>query len=349
MSFDKSNFEKLRFDRFGFDNVLLNNTNDPDENMFNNLSQIDSVFYAAEEAATNFKKLNDKTFSVLHLNVRSLNKNFESFKELLTTIKFEFKVICLTETWCKNDPRNETLFNSENYTSINQVRKHGRGGGICVFIQNYLKFKLRSDLGTNSNDIESLVIEIINKNSKNVVINAQYRQPARDFIQYKSYLENFFNKMKHFNKAIYIVGDTNLNLIDYETNIQVKNYLNLLFQKNFIPVINKPTRVSRNNAAIIDHINTIHFLNNYLHSGIITADISDHFPVFLISKDLMLDSSNEPIHITKREINDKSIAYFKTPLSIVDWKPVLNENSPNNAYNEFLRILFGLDNEAFPK
>ena len=139
--------------------------------------------------------------------------------------------------------------------------------------------------------------------------------------------------MKNSNKAIYIAGDINLSLIDYKTNIKVKNYQKLLFQKNVIPVINKPTRVSRNNATIIDHINTNHFLNNYLHSGIIRADISDHFPIFLISKDLILDSSNEPIHITKREINDKSIAYFKTLLSIIEWKHVLNENSPNNAYN----------------
>ena len=84
------------------------------------------------------------------------------------------------------DLRNETLFNLENCTSINQVRKHGRGGGISVFIHSSLTFNLRSDLGTNSNDIESLVIEIINKNSKNVVINAQYRQTAGDFKQYKT-------------------------------------------------------------------------------------------------------------------------------------------------------------------
>ena len=75
-----------------------------------------------------------------------------------------------------------------------------------------------------------------------------------------------------------------------------------------------------------------------MHCGIITADISDHCPIFLISKDLMLDSSNESIRITTREINDKSIAYFKTIFSIVDWKHVLNGNSPNNAYNEFLMI-----------
>ena len=130
MSFDENDFEKLRFDPFGFDNfffffifdnVILNNTNDPDENIFNNLSQIDSICYALEEVATKFKKISDKTFSVLHLNVRILIQNFEYLKELLTTIKFEFKVIFLTETWYTDDSRNETLFNLENYTSINMA------------------------------------------------------------------------------------------------------------------------------------------------------------------------------------------------------------------------------------
>ena len=156
----------------------------------------------------------------------------------------------------------------------------------------------------------------------NYIIN----QPAGDFKQYQTYLENFFNKMKNSNKAIYTVDDTNLNLIDYETNIRVKNYLNLLFQKNYSR--HKPTRVSRNNATIINHIKINNFLNNDMHSGIL-----DHFPIFLILKHLMLDSSNEPMHITKQEIYDKSIAYFKTLLSSVDWKHVLNKYSLNNAYN----------------
>ena len=55
MSFHESNFERLRFDPNGLDNILLNNTNDPDENIFNSLSQKHSVFYVAEEAAKSFK------------------------------------------------------------------------------------------------------------------------------------------------------------------------------------------------------------------------------------------------------------------------------------------------------
>ena len=103
MSFDENNFEKLRFVPFGFQ---LDNTNAPDENIFHNLCQIDLLFYAFEEAATSLEKINDKTFSVLHLNVRSLNQNFESLKKLQTTIKFNYKAIFFTEIWCTDDPRN---------------------------------------------------------------------------------------------------------------------------------------------------------------------------------------------------------------------------------------------------
>ena len=39
--------------------------------------------------------------------------------------------------------------------------------------------------------------------------------------------------MNNSNKAIDTVDDRNLNLLDYETNIKVKNCLNLLFQKNY--------------------------------------------------------------------------------------------------------------------
>ena len=88
----KTTFEKLRFDPFSFDNVLLNNTNESDENIVNNLRQIDSVFYAVEEATSQKKNSMIKHFSVLPLNVRSLSRNFESLKELLTTIRISSNV-----------------------------------------------------------------------------------------------------------------------------------------------------------------------------------------------------------------------------------------------------------------
>ena len=67
-----------------------------------------------------------------------------------------------------------------------------------------------------------------------MAISAQDRQPASDFKQYKTYLENFFNKIKNSKMQYMSIR------VYYETNVEVKNYLTLLFQKNLIPVINKP-------------------------------------------------------------------------------------------------------------
>ena len=113
-------------------------------------------------------------------------------------------------------------------------------------MNNSLAFNLRSHLVRNSNDIESLAIETINKKSKNVVVSAQCRQLAGNFKQYKTYLEDFFNGMKNSIKAMYIVDDINLSLIDHETNVEVRNDLKLLFQDHFIPAINKLTQQCSN-------------------------------------------------------------------------------------------------------
>ena len=51
--------------------------------------------------------------------------------------------------------------------------------------------------------------------------------------------------MKTRDKSTYIVGDLNLNLLDYNVNAKVKTYANLLFQKYFIPLISKPTKISK--------------------------------------------------------------------------------------------------------
>ena len=52
-------------------------------------------------------KLQDLTLSenlcLLHLNIRSINANFENFKNLLEETDYTFNVICLSETWSNNE------------------------------------------------------------------------------------------------------------------------------------------------------------------------------------------------------------------------------------------------------
>ena len=68
------------------------------------------------------KENNDILFSVLHLNIRSLNKNFESLNNLLVEINFCFKVICITESWSSDDLHTNNRYQLPQYVSIYQVR-----------------------------------------------------------------------------------------------------------------------------------------------------------------------------------------------------------------------------------
>ena len=108
---------------------------------------------------------------MLQLNIRSLQKIFDSLLNLLMTLKFEFKVTCITETWCSDNSTNRNLFELPQNKSIHQVRRTGTCGGIAVFLHKSLTFSIRHDLSVNNTDIEALCIEIINKKSKNILIN----------------------------------------------------------------------------------------------------------------------------------------------------------------------------------
>ena len=52
------------------------------------------------------------------------------------------------------------------------------------------------------------------------------------------------------------MGNLNVNSFDYDNIESVKNFVNLLFQSEFLPLIQRATRVTRTTATAIDHITT---------------------------------------------------------------------------------------------
>ena len=202
----KADFESAAFRTFDFENILNNDSQDPDENFFNAFNFKDSQYFTPEESSRNLNNFDKSSFSMLHLNIRSLQKNFDSLFNLLMTLKFEFKVICITETWCSDNSMNHNLFELPQYKSIRQVRRTGRGGGIAVFLHESLTFNIRQDLSVNNADIEALCVEIINKKSKNILINTQYPQPAENFNEFEAYLNTFLGRSKTTDKTCFLVG-----------------------------------------------------------------------------------------------------------------------------------------------
>ena len=116
--------------------------------------------------------------SLLHINSRSLNRNFEYFENLLQSLNnLNFSVIGVSETWLHHD--SPQLFNLPNYTLIRADREGRRGGGVAFYIADNLKFRVRYDIKFQQTEV--LFIEIDNDKLKNCVIGLIYRPPDSKF------------------------------------------------------------------------------------------------------------------------------------------------------------------------
>jgi len=84
------------------------------------------------------------------------------------------------------------------------------------------------------------------------------------------------------NTQYYIFGDINIDLLTYDNNIAVCDYVNMLYCSGVKPLITKPTRITETTATLIDHIYTNDV--NLKTAGILIFHISDHLPVYKLGK-----------------------------------------------------------------
>ena len=162
---------------------------------------------------------NNKDFSILHLNIRSLQKHFNDFKSFLSHLNFLSKIICLSKTWL-HDPKHAASFALSNYQMINLYQQNGRSEeGVCIFIHESLDFKERKDLNISKNYSEIGSIEITNK-TKNIILSSVYRPHASSLKELKSCFKPIFDNIRTNNKDLYLVGDFNINVLTIKVKMQ---------------------------------------------------------------------------------------------------------------------------------
>ena len=61
-------------------------------------------------------------------------------------------------------------------------------------------------------------------------------------------------------KHIMFAGDLNMNVLVYERKIKLKRFIDLMYQRNLIPITNKQTKIGPKSATTIDHIITDYVL-----------------------------------------------------------------------------------------
>ena len=163
--------------------------------------------------------------------------------------------------------------------------------GVVFFVKEGLKFIERNDLNrkiaNEGNEFQSCWIEIINDNNPNVIAGVFYNHPRKNSgDEFVEYLKATPNKIKNRNKHIIIGGDFNYDLLKYEHNKYINEFLNTMSSNFLQPCITKPTRIVKyNRPSMVDNI----FVNIYdkgIHSGNIIDKITDHLPNFVVIKNL---------------------------------------------------------------
>ena len=81
------------------------------------------------------------------------------------------------------------------------------------------------------------------------------------------------------NKTLIISGDFYLNLLDYDVNANVRDFVNLLNSNDLFCTILKPTRVTSATSTLIDHVWTNKY-SKCKSNGIFYDKITDHYPIF---------------------------------------------------------------------
>ena len=99
-------FENDKCNLFEVETILTNDNFDPGSIFFNEkMNLVESTYYTHKEFVL-FSSNSSENFSIIHLNISSLHKNIDKFKDFLNDIKGKFSVIDLSETWIDYDKAN---------------------------------------------------------------------------------------------------------------------------------------------------------------------------------------------------------------------------------------------------
>ena len=312
----KSDFEDISFNPFNKLDSLYEDPNDPDSHYFDE-RDYDSKYLHVNEINTFLYDLTQhENLSLLHLNIRSLRSNLDDFHTLLEESKHSFIVMYLTETWLNDHEfKTNSNYHLPNYEGIHYERKtNKRGGGVLMYVRNYLTYKIRNDLCISDGDREILTIELLTKSMKNIIVSCCYKPPDGNWKNHCDHLQKILTNATKENKLYFVTGDFNLNCLEFHQSSEIRQFFNNMLKKGAFPLINRPTRVTTSSATLIDNIFTNCVFDTSLKNGIIKTSISDHFAIFAAIKLSNKKTRNQKIKIKKRFFSDKSKESFKQNL-----------------------------------
>ena len=316
------------------------------EDEFNNIKPDKYIFY--DEIETFFVH-NDKELTMLHVNIVSLITNFDKLKELLCATKNMPDIICLSETRLKKKHTKPQIPQIEGYEFEN-INSTLSAGGVGIYYRSSLDVKIRHDLNMKQSDCEDLWLQVKIPNLKPIVIAAIYRHPKYDYQNFQYALLHSIEKLNKSNQKYYLLGDFNINVLQYNHSNKIKLYVDLLNCYDCKYILTRPTRINPSKlsrSSLLDHIYTNDCKNSII-PGIIITDTSDHFPITL-KVDFRVQTSKSEDKWCRDTKNFSETAYLNDLKRKLGWWIERLTNNPNFNINTTLNLHSKIVNDTVEK
>ena len=134
------------------------------------------------------------------------------------------------------------------------------------------------------------------------------------------------------------MGDFNINLLNYESNESVADFLHTMCAHGFLPCISGPTHLTPHSKTLIDNIFYCG-ISNDIQSGNILTNISDHLSQILFLP--FKKNSNTNSDIYQRYFKNMDVACFQDHLRWTDWNTYLDMelSDTNKSFDNFFTVV----------
>ena len=199
-------------------------------------------------------------------------QNFNNFKVEVFENGKSIDLIGLCETHLTEDKEKIYALEHYNFFSTNIASNKG---GVCIYVKDSIPCRLRSDLCRNSEHLEAVFVECLFQNKK-LMVGMIYHRPGTNV---NRFLEDISDLLENITCDCILMGDYNFNILNEANDNNVSNFVSVLREYFYHPVVTKPTRVHNRSVSLLDQI-WINFGHESEHSSyIIFNGITDHFPV----------------------------------------------------------------------
>ena len=281
---------------------------------------------------------NVNSLKIRSFNIRSVKMHLDMFLDSHGT---SFDILCLCETQLNDDLTGVGSIDA--YDAFHEFRLR-KGGGVSLFIKPSLSPIHLPDMSISYPYLECVGAEFTIGSKKSLILSL-YRPPSGNVTDFISEIKTLLTSARNRGyDAIYAAGDFNINLLaNKNSQAQLVTCMNSF---NMYCAINKPTRVQRGSATLIDHI-WVSNIGSLSNSYIIMDDVTDHF---ITEAHLLMDSQvkSQPTVVKTRNLNDVNINNFKTELSSHNWNQVLIIDNPSTAYDLFYSDFKSMYDKHFP-